>query len=42
MTVVDRRFTDGGYGTAEDGRGRTCVVVLLASWPRFVGRIARR
>ena len=36
MTVVDRRFTDGGYGSARRGE-RTCVVVLLAAWPRMVG-----
>ena len=36
MTVTDARFTDAGYGKAEDEKGRTCVVVLLASWPRKV------
>lgn len=35
MTVVDRRFTDGGYGRARSG-GRSCVVVLLAAWPRVI------
>ena len=35
MTVVDRRFTDGGQGVAVAG-GRTCVVVLLAAWPRVM------
>lgn len=39
MTVVDRRFTDGGYGQARSG-GRSCVVVLLAAWPRVV--VSRR
>ncbi len=37
-TLADRRFTDLGLGTAEDDAGRTCLVVLLSSWPRFVGR----
>jgi len=36
MTVTDPRFTDAGYGQAKDERGRTCVVILLASWPRKV------
>lgn len=36
MTVTDPRFTDAGYGKAKDGKGRTCAVVLLASWPRKV------
>jgi hypothetical protein len=36
MTVTDPRFTDVGYGEAEDDKGRTCAVVLLASWPRKV------
>jgi hypothetical protein len=34
MTVTDPRFTDAGYGTATDDKGRTCAVVLLAAWPR--------
>ena len=34
MTVTDPRFTDAGFGEAKDERGRTCAVVLLASWPR--------
>lgn len=33
-TLVDRRFTDAGLAHAEDPNGRTCVVVLLAAWPR--------
>jgi hypothetical protein len=37
-TLADRRFTDLGLGTAEDDSGRTCLVVLLSSWPRFLGR----
>jgi hypothetical protein len=36
MTVTDPRFTDAGYGKAKDDKGRTCAVVLLASWPRKV------
>jgi hypothetical protein len=36
MTVTDPRFTDAGYGKAEDEKGRTCAVILLASWPRRV------
>ncbi len=36
--LVDRRFTDVGIGTAEDREGRSCVVVLLAAWPRIVAR----
>ncbi len=36
LTVTDERFTDVGYGVAKDDRDRTCVVVLLASWPRKV------
>lgn len=36
MTVTDPRFTDAGYGQAKDEKGRTCTVVLLASWPRKV------
>jgi len=36
LTVTDPRFTDAGYGEAKDEKGRTCAVVLLASWPRQV------
>ncbi len=36
LTVTDRRFTDAGYGKATDDKGRTCAVILLASWPRKV------
>lgn len=36
LTVTDPRFTDAGYGKAEDEKGRTCAVILLASWPRKV------
>ncbi len=34
MAVSERRFTDAGIGQALDQRGNTCLVVLLASWPR--------
>lgn len=36
--LIDPRFTDAGAGIAEDARGRACVVVLLAAWPRLVAR----
>lgn len=36
LTLLDARFTDAGYGVAEDDSGRTCLVVLLAAWPRRV------
>lgn len=35
--LTDRRFTDVGVGEAS-ARGRRCVVISLAAWPRFVGR----
>lgn len=34
--LLDRRMTDAGAGVATDTNGRTCVVVLLAAWPRLV------
>ena len=34
--LLDRRFTDAGAGMATDARGRTCLVVMLAAWPRLV------
>lgn len=34
LAVLDRRFTDAGFGQAVDDKGHTCLVVLLASWPR--------
>jgi uncharacterized protein YkwD len=37
-TLLERDFTDVGIGQAEDSQGRHCAVVLLATWPRFVGR----
>lgn len=38
LTLLEPRFTDAGVGVARDASGRTCVVVLLAGWPRYVGR----
>jgi hypothetical protein len=38
LTLLERSFTDAGLGEARDARGRVCLVVLLASWPRYVGR----
>ena len=35
-TLVDRRFTDGGYGMATGRDGRRCVVIVLAAWPRTI------
>lgn len=37
MTLVDRRFTDGGYAVHSSG-SQACAVVLLASWPRILPR----
>ena len=36
LTVTERRFTDAGIGQATDEKGHTCVVVLLAAWPRRI------
>jgi hypothetical protein len=41
LALVDPRMTDYGVGTAEDDRGRTCVTVVLASWPRIIGGVSR-
>ena len=38
MTLLDARFTHVGIGHAHDRRGHTCLVVMLAAWPRFVGK----
>ena len=38
LTLLEPGFTDVGIGEARDARGRVCLVVLLAAWPRFVGR----
>ena len=36
LAVTDRRFTDVGLGQAFDAKGHTCLVVLLAAWPRRI------
>jgi uncharacterized protein YkwD len=38
LTLLERSFTDVGIGEAVDPTTRHCVVILLASWPRYVGR----
>ncbi|HEX2678066.1 MAG TPA: CAP domain-containing protein [Polyangiales bacterium] len=38
LTLLEPRFTDVGVGVAHDSESRSCVVVLLAAWPRYVGR----
>ena len=38
LTLLEPGFTDAGIGEGSDGHGRSCVVVLLAAWPRYVGR----
>lgn len=38
MTLLERDFTDGGVGVARGRRGSVCVAVVVATWPRFVGR----
>jgi len=37
LTLLDRRFTEVGLATAQSG-DHVCLVVLLAAWPRYVGR----
>ena len=37
LTLLEPGFTDVGVGEAVDRQDRTCVVVLLAAWPRYVG-----
>jgi uncharacterized protein YkwD len=36
MAISERGFTDAGLGQATDSRGNTCLVVLLAAWPRRI------
>jgi uncharacterized protein YkwD len=36
MAVTERSFTDVGIGQASDDKGHTCLVVLLAAWPRRI------
>lgn len=38
LTLLERDFTDAGVAEALDAQGRHCAVILLATWPRFVGR----
>jgi uncharacterized protein YkwD len=38
LTMLERSFTDVGIGQAVDPTDRHCLVILLASWPRYVGR----
>lgn len=38
LSLLEPGFTDAGYGDAVDAHGRHCVVILLAAWPRFVGK----
>ncbi len=38
LTLLEPRFTDVGVGLATDSSQRTCLVVLLLSWPRPVPR----
>ena len=35
LTLLERSFTDAGIGKVTDAQGRSCVVVLLAAWPRY-------
>lgn len=37
LTLLDRRFTEAGIATATQD-DHVCLVVLLAAWPRYVGR----
>lgn len=34
--LTDARFTDVGIGETTDDAGRTCLVVVLAAWPRRI------
>jgi hypothetical protein len=38
LTLLERRFTDVGFGAAHDAEGKACLVVLLAAFPRYRGR----
>jgi uncharacterized protein YkwD len=38
LTLLDPRFTDVGVGRARDELGKSCFVVLLCAWPRYMGR----
>jgi len=37
-TLLDPRFTDFGVGVAQDSAQKTCFVVLLCAWPRYIGK----
>jgi uncharacterized protein YkwD len=37
LTLLEPRFTDIGIGRARDAQGKSCFVVLLCAWPRYVG-----
>jgi uncharacterized protein YkwD len=37
LTLLDPRFTDVGVGRARDELGKSCFVVLLCAWPRYMG-----
>jgi len=39
--LTDVRFTDAGLGESRDAQGSTCLVVVLAAWPRAVPPSAR-
>ena len=41
-TLVDPRFTDAGIGVARARDSHTCLVVLLAAWPRVGPRAVSR
>jgi uncharacterized protein YkwD len=34
LALSRREFTDAGIGQARDAKGRVCLVVLMAAWPR--------
>jgi uncharacterized protein YkwD len=36
LAVAEKSFTDAGIGRASDTKGHTCLVVLLAAWPRRI------
>jgi uncharacterized protein YkwD len=38
LTLIEPSFTDVGVGAASDGHGKSCFVVLLCAWPRYMGR----
>ena len=38
LSLLEPGFTDAGFGEASDAHNHSCVVILLAAWPRYVGR----